>query len=249
MSLALAIACKDEAADLRELVESSRPFVDEVVVIADPDSTDDSVEVAHELADRVYELRFPGSFGELATLAIHLCAPHEWSLRLDCDERMGPEAFAALRAYTGWSGKDQAYALPRRRWADKGMTKLIEPGPDWQVRLIPVRPETRFVRRLHPDFRGLEVAEILEMGPPRTELWIEHFHDLKSPELLAARQALYIGLARREGISVEGGQPLDAVCACGHVRAQHWGAFEYAKPPFRCMYEHCHGCQGFKEAT
>ena len=242
MSLCLSIPCKDEAAELRELVKSARPFVDEVVVLVDPSSEDDSVKAAHEVADRVYELLFPGSFGELCTLCVHLAFPHEWCIRLDCDERI-----------SGWGAvgdifrrphapvvRDYAWAVRRRRWGDREQTKLVEPGPDWQVRLVPVKREARFVRRLHPDFAGLPVGSY-------NDAWIEHFHDLKSPALLARRQLLYTELAAQERIAVEGGQSLAALCACGHNRLAHAGALEYAKPPFKCYRDGCN-CAGFQEA-
>lgn len=242
MRLALFTLAKDEAHQLPELVGGLRPWVDEVVILADVDSVDRTVEVAEALADRCYRVRFADDFGALLTMGLHLCAPNDYALWLDGDERMDGVLVPVLRALAQAAGDPgSALAIQRRRWLDRERTQeVVEAGPDWQPRFLPVSPAVRFTRRVHPQLVGVDVFRV----QAARRICIDHFHDLKSPTVLAQRNALYVRLAALDGIAVEGGQPLDQLCgACAHRRDGHAGARSYAKPPFACL--DCDDCEGF----
>lgn len=253
--LSLLTIAKNEAARLPGLVNPLAPLVTgDIVILADVDSTDATVEVAQALADRCYAVRFPDSFGELLSMGIALASlGAEWALWLDCDERLEPGAFTHLRdKVISADGRGPIYALARRRWSDWQKSRQIDPAdPDWQPRLLPARGAApiRFERRLHPyPAPGSPDVVRLLHGPPGKETeawpWIDHFHDTKSPVELAERQDLYQRLARADRIAIEGGQPYAAPCACGHPRIAHAGALEYATPPFAC--ETC-PCRAFSD--
>lgn len=239
------VLAKNEAHRLPGLLASARPHVAETVVLADVDSADDTVDTARRLASRCYPVRFADSFGDLLTLALHLCFPHSLALWLDADELLLPPAWKALLEVAGMErGAEEPaiFCIRRRRWADAAMTRRIEPdNPDWSPRLLPVSHDVVFSRRLHPAANGLP-----HVRPEFDGLFIEHFQDLKTPAEMRDREALYIRLAKLDGIAVEGGQPLDQACAdCGGARRMHAGAWGYATPPFLNILRSVR-CGGFR---
>lgn len=256
--LSLLVFAKNEANRLPGAIAPLSALVSgDIVVVADVDSVDATLAVADGLADRVYRVRFADSFGDLLTMGFALAGYNaDYVLYLDADERLDPGAFAHLRdKVISPGGKGPIYALARKRWSDWQKSRQIDPDdPDWQVRLLPVRdPPVRFERRLHPRPApgSPDVVRLLH-GPAGkdTEVWpwIDHFHDTKTPAELETRRVLYRKLALADGIAVEGGQAIQAVCAwCDHARGDHAGCFDYARPPFRCdacpagTYTYCPG--------
>ena len=69
-------------------------FADEVIVV-DKSSTDDSLAVAEQLADRVISVPWSPTVEETRGFALAQCT-HEWVLCLDDDECLGPEAVLAI---------------------------------------------------------------------------------------------------------------------------------------------------------
>ena len=64
-------------------------FADEVVVIIDERTTDDSVLIAREAGARVFAHKFEG-FAEIKNFGLAKVNT-EWTLVVDADERIGPE--------------------------------------------------------------------------------------------------------------------------------------------------------------
>lgn len=248
MGITLFTMVKDEGQFLQGLVESVKGLVDAKIALVDIDSKDNSMEEAERLFDRVYPVRFPDSFGALATMGLHLCAldsvnPH--ALWLDCDERLvsaGTLMSHLQRVGYFQNTSNRAIAFQRKRWSawekipydgrSIAITTQIEPtNPDWQPRLIPVRAGVKLTRPVHITLEGCDVIHM-----PTGIAYIDHFHDIvKTPEALKARQELYSELAFKAKLAVEGGQPLDQMCSCGHTRADHDGAYGYTKPPYTCL--------------
>ena len=237
MTLALLVLAKNEAHRLPGLLAASRAAPagpDERIVLADVDSRDGTVDVAQALADRCYPVRFPDSFGAILTMGLHLCGPNDTAVWIDCDESVAPDFWGLARLL---SRPDRIVCARRRRWRDGA--EVDPDNPDWQPRVLPVDRRVTFRRRLHPEAVGLPHLR-------RPELVIDHWQDAKTAVEMGERSALYRRLAAQDGIAVEGGQPLDAVCSrCGQVRGVHEGAFAYATPPFRCTVPGVVECGGF----
>ncbi|MDW7711244.1 MAG: glycosyltransferase family 2 protein [Deferrisomatales bacterium] len=86
-TLSATVICQDEAEKIRGCLESVR-FCDEVVVV-DSGSTDGTLEICRELADRVIERDWPGYVAQQNYARAE--ARGEWVLSIDADERVTPE--------------------------------------------------------------------------------------------------------------------------------------------------------------
>ncbi len=118
--LSATVICKDEAEKIRGCLESVR-FCDEVVVV-DSGSTDGTVAIARELADRVVERDWPGYVAQQNFA--RGAARGQWVLSIDADERVTPELAREIQALlrSGEPGVD-GFRITRHvhylgRWID-----------------------------------------------------------------------------------------------------------------------------------
>jgi glycosyltransferase involved in cell wall biosynthesis len=89
------IIAKDEAARIGRAISSVRGWVDEVVVVVDTRSTDDTQGVARRLGARVVESAWAG-YGPQKRFAEDLCR-NPWLLNLDADEAITPALAEEIR--------------------------------------------------------------------------------------------------------------------------------------------------------
>jgi len=149
------IPCKDEAKNIAACIRSARLFADEVLV-ADSGSTDGTLAIAYELADRVIEREYIDS-GDFKNWAIPQ-ATNSWIFILDADERvtveLAKEVRSALEANVTASRPLLAFSVPRRNfflghpidhgdWASDRVTRLIS------------RDDCRY--KLHTDHAEIDV--------------------------------------------------------------------------------------------
>ncbi len=201
--ITLATFVKDEENCIAHMIESVKRHVDEIVVV-DTGSTDNTISICRDFGARIYEVGFT-DFGKIRTLAAHL-AKKEWVLMLDADETL--TCNICLRSHLDLTTQE-AIAIPRKRWLDLEMTKQteLEAYPDWQVRLFKNNPNYVWKRELHEYFDGAPVYH-----DSTGHLCINHFHDVfKSPLRLAERDTLYLTLAKKAGVTKEGGHETDIV--------------------------------------
>ncbi len=102
------VVARDEAANLAELLPTLR-WADEVLVVVDDATQDDSREIAAAIADRV-ETRGFVSFSALRNAALDLAAG-DWVFFVDADERVSPALADETRAaVAGAAAVDDAHA-------------------------------------------------------------------------------------------------------------------------------------------
>lgn len=87
MSLTVSIIAKNEAENIRRCLESVQ-WADEIIVL-DSGSSDETVSIAREFTDKVYETDWQG-FGIQKQRALDL-ATSSWVLNLDADEFVSPD--------------------------------------------------------------------------------------------------------------------------------------------------------------
>ena len=109
-SLTVLIPCKDEINNIANCIASARLVADEVLV-ADSGSTDGTLEVSRELADRVIEREYVDS-GDFKNWAIPQ-AKHRWVMVLDADERITPELADEIKAALSASTTEAGDAEPQ----------------------------------------------------------------------------------------------------------------------------------------
>jgi glycosyltransferase involved in cell wall biosynthesis len=117
--LSATVVCRDEAAKIRECLESVR-FCDEIVVV-DSGSTDGTLALCRELADRVVEREWPGYVAQQNFALSQVTG--EWVLSIDADERVTPELAQEITAVLSQAPSDDGFLIPRRvhylgRWID-----------------------------------------------------------------------------------------------------------------------------------
>lgn len=123
----------NEERKLRRCLESVR-WCDEIVVL-DSFSTDNTVKVAQEFTERVYQQEWLGYVGQRNT--VRDMAHHKWLLFMDADEEMSPQLRAEIQEeFTRGTGDFLGYAFPRQVFY---LGKWIRHGewyPDVKLRLF-----------------------------------------------------------------------------------------------------------------
>ncbi|GAB4318940.1 MAG: glycosyltransferase family 2 protein [Candidatus Zixiibacteriota bacterium] len=131
-ALSAVIVAKDSSATIETALRSVR-FCDEVIVLVDDESTDDTEPIARRIADVVVTRPWLG-YGPTKREAIGL-ARGRWILIVDSDEDVSPELAVSIRSAVE-TGDSAAYSLRRRtRYLGRWMTHG-DWGRDRVVRLF-----------------------------------------------------------------------------------------------------------------
>ena len=141
--LSVVVITRNEAANIGAALRSVR-WADELVVV-DSGSTDDTVRIAGEIADRVTAHDWAG-YGAQKNHATALAA-HDWVLSLDADERVSPALAREIQALLRADPAARGYRVPRvtrylGRWV-----RSTDWYPDLQLRLYD-RRAARWNQRL-----------------------------------------------------------------------------------------------------
>jgi glycosyltransferase involved in cell wall biosynthesis len=125
---------RDEAAVLPRCL-ASLPFADEIVVVVDDRTTDDSAEVARRHGARVILRRYDGDVASKRFAVAQ--GGGDWILLIDPDEEATPELAAEIRAVLAADDRACAgYEVNRITWH---LGRWIRHGaffPDWVLRLF-----------------------------------------------------------------------------------------------------------------
>ncbi|NCT81788.1 MAG: glycosyltransferase family 2 protein [Comamonadaceae bacterium] len=152
--LALVVIARDEAARIGRLLDSVRPWVDEMLVL-DTGSRDDTARVASEHGARVAHFAWCDDFAAARNHALAL-AGADWHLVLDADEWLieGGEALRALRDtppdFVGALRlRDRFEQAPGRQAEASAWLSRVLPGPVRYAGRVHEQPQHRLpLRRL-----------------------------------------------------------------------------------------------------
>lgn len=165
---------------------SALAFADEIVVV-DKSSTDDSVAVAAELADRVLTVPWSPTVEETRGFALAQCS-HEWVLYLDDDECLSPEAVIFIDAELRAPRAD-IYVIPLRHYILGRHDERAYYWPEAHARLF---------RRAAVSFRETVHAGIVPLSERRFEVPVEtgacihHLSHRDTAEWIAKDQPLHL---------------------------------------------------------
>lgn len=187
--LSLFLVVKDAERLLPAVVANGRRLADEVLIVVDQESQDETLQIAQQLADRVAFWRVGGSYESVLNEAARLCM-HDWILYGHDDELWTPAFRAQLPALL--NGPCDEYMFPRRHVIGPGGREWInsEPWwPDWQLRLRTrhawqAAPWPRLVHSVPPPVNRQQVD---------LPIWHLKFM-VKSTEARAARLARWAAL-------------------------------------------------------
>lgn len=195
MLLSVAIIARDEARFIGPALASAAPIADELVVVLDPRTTDDTAAVAERHGARVvYELFV--SFPHQRNRALELCHG-EWVLFLDADERLTPALMAELQAFrTKASHACAGYWIPRYNLYFGRALKGGGWYPDHQLRLV---------RRQHARYdQARLVHELVRLDGAAGELHGHFLHiNIEAWRELYAKQRRY-ALAEAQMLAQQG---------------------------------------------
>lgn len=122
------IITKNEALKIKDAIESVL-WADEIIV-ADSQSTDDTIKIAESLGAKVIQIPFKG-FGDLRNQAISHCN-HEWILSLDADERCTNETKNEILQIINNPTNTDIYFIPRKNIFLGKWIKHAYPYPDYR---------------------------------------------------------------------------------------------------------------------
>jgi glycosyltransferase involved in cell wall biosynthesis len=133
--ISLLVPCKNEESNLARCLKSV-PWVGEAFVV-DSQSTDQTIEIAEELGAQVIQFNYRGGWPKKKNWALeNLPLTHEWTLILDADESLPPEAEEEIRnIVTNPAEKNVGYWINRRYFF---MGKALKHAyfPNWNLRLF-----------------------------------------------------------------------------------------------------------------
>ena len=201
--LSVTVITRNEAADIEAALQSVA-WADERIVI-DSGSTDHTVTIARQHADRVEVRDWPGYVAQKNYAAS--IAAHDWILSVDADERVTPELGAEIRALLAGSPPHAAYRVPRVTWHLGRWVRTTDWYPDFQLRLYDRRSAEFAGRYVHES-----VSARTSVGQLKGELQhfayrdiADHLETIDRYTTYAARQMHEDG--RRAGLLQLAGHP------------------------------------------
>jgi glycosyltransferase involved in cell wall biosynthesis len=133
--ISLIIPCKNEESNLARCLKSV-PWVGETFVV-DSQSTDRTIEIAEEFGAQVVQFNYNGGWPKKKNWALeNIPLTYEWTLILDADECLPPEAEEEIRSIvTNPADKHVGYWINRRYFF---MGKALKHAyfPNWNLRLF-----------------------------------------------------------------------------------------------------------------
>jgi len=140
-AIILAKDCEDYIYDCIEQLKV--PFISEIIVLVDEDSTDRTLQLARRQNVKVMSRKFSGSFAAERNFAQEL-AENDWCLHVDADERLPANFIAQLSDIIQKLEKLKKVALnlPRVNLPD------CKNYPDLQMRLVK-KSETKWIGKVH----------------------------------------------------------------------------------------------------
>jgi glycosyltransferase involved in cell wall biosynthesis len=173
-ALSVAIIARDEARHIAGALQSVASFADDLLVLVDQRTTDQTAAIARQFTQRVQIEPWRG-FPAQRNLALDRCR-HEWVLFLDADERVTPELAAEIQTTLTDTNCD-GFWIPRYNHFFGRVACGGGWYPDHQLRLVR-RNKTRY----NQDKLVHEVAEVAgEIGSLQSHLVhlnIERFDEL-----------------------------------------------------------------------
>ncbi len=203
-TISLCMITKNEAALIKDCLESVQDFVDEIIIV-DTGSTDNTIEIARQFTDKIHDFKWNDDFSAARNESLKL-AKGDWILVLDADEILPAESKEKIRAAIE-SREYSAYFLPQVTF-----TNIYTKDPTFIASDIEIKNHS---------FKGYTVGDIIRLFQNRTEIvydffvhetveyslkknnlqigWLSapflHFHELKGNSKVHDKQEYYFQLS------------------------------------------------------
>lgn len=133
MTITATIIARNEADHIAECIRSAFRVCDEVLVVVDTKTTDETAAIAEAEGARVYHQIYLGD-GPQKAFGVQF-ARNDWILSLDADERLEEDAVAAIKALDLSACNLDGYSLRRRNFVGSHWIRAAGFYPDAVVRL------------------------------------------------------------------------------------------------------------------
>jgi len=133
MKISGTIIALNEAENIRDCVESAFKVCDEVLVVVDSKTNDDTAQIAEKCGARVYHQEYLGDGPQKAFAVPH--ATNNWILSIDADERLDDDAIKEIKALDLENSSYDAYALRRKNYVGNHWIRAAGFYPDHVTRL------------------------------------------------------------------------------------------------------------------
>ncbi|MCS6985531.1 MAG: glycosyltransferase family 2 protein [Leptospiraceae bacterium] len=133
MSISATIIAYNEEKDIQDCIRSVQQICDDIIVLVDSKTTDNTAKLARQLGARVYVEPYLGDGPQKALGASY--AQNDWILSIDADERLDQDLLAFLQRFDPSNSSCDAYAFRRRNHVGKRWLKAPGFYPDYVVRL------------------------------------------------------------------------------------------------------------------
>jgi glycosyltransferase involved in cell wall biosynthesis len=187
MKISATIIALNEAENIADCIASTQRVCDEVLVVVDTKTTDETARLAEEAGARVFHQDYLGD-GPQKAFAVPQ-ASHDWILSIDADERLDEDAVAAIKALTLDNSRYDAYALRRKNYVGKHWIKAAGFYPDYVIRLYDRRTAGYVPKKGHA-YVDAERVKRLQVHLVHTTYndyrhWIERINALSSRDAWA----------------------------------------------------------------
>ncbi len=133
MTISATIIAYNEADNIADCVRSAFKVCDEVIVVVDAKTTDDTATIAEAEGARILHQEYLGD-GPQKAFGVQF-VHNDWILSLDADERLDKDAVAAIKALDLVDSNIDGYSFRRRNFVGNHWIRAAGFYPDAVVRL------------------------------------------------------------------------------------------------------------------
>ncbi len=169
MKLSSVIIAKNEGKNIRQCIESQGACIDEIIILVDNFSTDDTFQIASSYPSVIVKKVEWKGYSQTKKEGVSISS-HDWILWIDADEAISPELCEELREFKKSVPAFTAYSVPRRAYF---LGKWIKHCGWYPGRVV------RLFNKNEADFNNQSVHEQLKVEGITGKLShdIEHYTD------------------------------------------------------------------------
>ena len=115
MKLSSIVIAKNEESNIRRCIESQQNCIDEIIVLVDNDTTDNTFEISKSYKNvKAHLVKWQG-YSSTKNIAISMTS-NNWILWIDADEEITPELSEELKTFKNTNPDYLAYSIPRKAY-------------------------------------------------------------------------------------------------------------------------------------
>jgi len=187
MRISATIIARDEAENIAECIRSARQVCDEVIVVVDTKTSDETAALAEAEGAKVHHQDYLGD-GPQKAFGVQF-AENDWILSVDADERLDEDAVAAIRQLDLGGQQIDAYSFRRRNFVGNHWIRAAGFYPDEVTRLYHRQRAAYLPKKAHSSVDAKRVkalnAHLVHYTYRDYAHWIERINALSSRDAWA----------------------------------------------------------------